>query len=281
MPSSSAGKKPPKKGFARFDASTTLHGGDDMDAPDDTMQSLDGIALGDDAVLAPGKSSSWSAAEAQEWFASVLDGRVRLRDCTLPRGVRPCLLGAFGGILFGLGVLMLLLVAAPVDLGRTLPATTSDWQPTASEREHASTVPAAVSAPPSGPLRPRAATRSTAVPSPPQPSALPESPPPSPPHALPSLPPPLPPSPSSSPPPAEPSATSLAQGSLAQGYVAALDAPTPPHIYSPSSPPHLNEVEEDVEGVGAWGGSCTCPDGQVYQVPPMLPLLSAVPTQCV
>ena len=27
-----------------------------------------------------------------------------------------------------------------------------------------------------------------------------------------------------------------------------------------------NEVIENSPGVGGWGGSCTCPDGQVYQV---------------
>lgn len=32
-----------------------------------------------------------------------------------------------------------------------------------------------------------------------------------------------------------------------------------------SAAPH-NIVEKNVAGVGGWGGSCTCPDGQVYQV---------------
>ena len=27
-----------------------------------------------------------------------------------------------------------------------------------------------------------------------------------------------------------------------------------------------NVKETDVSGVGGWGGKCTCPDGQVYQV---------------
>ena len=27
-----------------------------------------------------------------------------------------------------------------------------------------------------------------------------------------------------------------------------------------------NIVEENADGVGGWGGSCTCPDGTVYQV---------------
>merc|ERR1712113_440908 len=29
----------------------------------------------------------------------------------------------------------------------------------------------------------------------------------------------------------------------------------------------VNNIEtENADGVGVWGGSCTCPDGQVYQV---------------
>jgi hypothetical protein len=35
-------------------------------------------------------------------------------------------------------------------------------------------------------------------------------------------------------------------------------------IFAPAAPHNI--VEKNVAGVGGWGGSCTCPDGQVYQV---------------
>ena len=34
----------------------------------------------------------------------------------------------------------------------------------------------------------------------------------------------------------------------------------------PDDPPKNDKVEENAEGVGGWGGSCTCPDGSVYMV---------------
>ena len=33
-----------------------------------------------------------------------------------------------------------------------------------------------------------------------------------------------------------------------------------------AEPPAVNVVEEEAQGVCGWGGTCTCPDGQVYQV---------------
>ncbi|KAL1522272.1 hypothetical protein AB1Y20_017266 [Prymnesium parvum] len=69
-------------------------------------------------------------------------------------------------------------------------------------------------------------------------------------------PPPLPPPPPPSPPHTE----------LAQGYLSSAGAPTPPLSARPAAPPRLNLVEEAAAGVGVWGGSCTCPDGQQYQV---------------
>jgi len=44
-----------------------------------------------------------------------------------------------------------------------------------------------------------------------------------------------------------------------------IECTYPPPSPPPSSPP-ANQVEYNVPGVGGWGGTCTCPDGIVYQV---------------
>ena len=49
------------------------------------------------------------------------------------------------------------------------------------------------------------------------------------------------------------------EGSSGDGHLQMLLSPR-----KTSRPDNL--VEQDVQGVGGWGGMCTCPDGQVYQV---------------
>ena len=56
------------------------------------------------------------------------------------------------------------------------------------------------------------------------------------------------------------------KSALAQGVASGGDVqPMPPVALAPPSPPHVNEVEED-PNVGVWGGTCTCPDGEQYEV---------------
>ena len=40
----------------------------------------------------------------------------------------------------------------------------------------------------------------------------------------------------------------------------------PPPLPAPPPPPPTNQVSYNTPGVGGWGGTCTCPDGQIYQV---------------
>eukprot|EP00967_Tisochrysis_lutea_P120295 scaffold197102_cov26-Tisochrysis_lutea.AAC.1 len=48
--------------------------------------------------------------------------------------------------------------------------------------------------------------------------------------------------------------------------------PPPPRLPSPLPPPPayadgvINKVEHNVAGVGTWGGTCICPNGEVFQV---------------
>eukprot|EP00966_Prymnesium_polylepis_P085282 1974417-Prymnesium_polylepis.1 len=52
------------------------------------------------------------------------------------------------------------------------------------------------------------------------------------------------------------------------GVLAADTSATLPRLPPPpsASPPPTNLVEENQVDVGVWGGTCTCPNGETYQV---------------
>ena len=66
--------------------------------------------------------------------------------------------------------------------------------------------------------------------------------------------------------PAQSSSLPGGSDALSQSVAAISLGGSPPAMVSPPSQPNADIVEEIATGVGIWGGSCTCPNGKVYQV---------------